>query len=201
MNTDRDVFDWAMGGINSSTDYERGAINIFELSCCSCMHEYPHTCIGLHVNCSGSKVIVSCVVLWTKGICSVLHTVRRLTLRYHRRQQEQNNNALNVICNQTKYLKYEKKRRKLHCFQVHHLSPLEPEHQHSTIWNENPLFFNNLSLQLYHLHSCSHFKKSPLIKAFLILCTTWLPPIPSPHLTLSSIKEVADSQWEVWGWF
>lgn len=42
MNTDKDVFHCANGGINSSTVYARRAINIIELLCCSFMYIHSH---------------------------------------------------------------------------------------------------------------------------------------------------------------
>lgn len=73
MNTDKDVFDCVMGGIYSSTDYERRAINILEPLCSCFMYEYTHAAsFVLQCKVMGSlkrgfniTVIVSCLVLWT----------------------------------------------------------------------------------------------------------------------------------------
>lgn len=69
MNTDKNMFDCANGGINSSTVYARRATNIFELLCRSfmCVHSHRQI-IALYVgdrDLFDIRVIVSCLVLWT----------------------------------------------------------------------------------------------------------------------------------------
>ncbi len=119
-----------------------------------------------------SAIIVSSLVLWTNGICQVLYSGLGLfTLRGHRRRQEQNNNTLNVICKQTIYLWKIKEKRKPHggSYKSIIFPHWNPEHHVPTKYNmkhESPLL-QTLTLQLYCLHSCSHFKNHLLSKHFL----------------------------------
>lgn len=72
-NTDRDVFDCAMGGMNSSTECARRAVNIFELPMLH-LYRYKHLFLFLYFFICGwlrplallnIRVIVSCLILWT----------------------------------------------------------------------------------------------------------------------------------------
>lgn len=185
MNTDKDVFDCVMGGIYSSTDYERRAINILEPLCSCFMYGYTHAAsFVLQCKVMGSlkrgfniTVIVSCLVLWTyvpyyiqwSGFSPWGNTVGCRS---------------RIIIHWGKSIK-KGKRSTQQLFQLHHLSPAELRTlRTNTIWRQEKKRRKKKKKLMASLKSPSNtcISNSSLIKALLV---HKLAPLQCPlsHLT------------------